>query len=344
MVHPLDYNGGEVIAEWVGAFEQCACLIYTCPTFHCRTSNDKEFLMSESVDLAPLHAILARFAGAGRTALLPALQAAQAHYGYLPEAVAAAIGRSLGVPLADVHGVIDFYALLYREPVGQTVVRVCTDPSCALRGADSVLDAACAKAHVTVGGTSADGAYTVERSPCLGQCNAGVSVNVTHGQPARAITYAHVTPDALDDIFAARGRTTGSPYWTYDYVGGDLCIVTPLCGRGQRTRLLEYQAVGGMQAITQALTRMTPADVIAALKQCALLGRGGAAFPAWVKWEGAAQGDGHAQVFRGQRRRVGAGHLQGSHLAGGRPLPHHRRRTDWRLRCGRQQDLLLRAG
>ena len=253
--------------------------------------------MPESVDLAPLHAILAQFAGAGRTALLPVLQAAQAHYGYLPEAVAAAVGRSLGVPLADVHGVIDFYALLYREPVGRTVIRVCTDPSCALRGADSVLDAACAKAQVAVGETSADGAYTVERSPCLGQCNAGVSVNVTYGQPARAITYAHVTPDALDDIFAARGRTTGSPYWTYDYVGGDLCIVTPLCGRGRRTRLLEYQAVGGMQALAQALTRMTPADVIAALKQCALLGRGGAAFPAWVKWEGAAQATGTPKYF-----------------------------------------------
>jgi NADH-quinone oxidoreductase subunit F len=251
-----------------------------------------EVFLDAVVDVMPLRQLLADYAPAGRTALLPALQAAQAFYGYISESVAAEVGRALGVPLADVHGVIDFYSLLYRQPVGHTIVRVCTDPSCALRGADDVLDAACRYAGVELGGTSADGAYTVERSPCLGQCNAGVSVNVTHGRPAQSITYAHVAPDALDDVFAARGRTTGSRYWTYDYVGGDLCIVTPLCGRGRRTNLIEYQAVGGMQALHKVLTQLSPADVIAEIKACTLLGRGGA-----------------AKILCGQRRRVGAGHL-----------------------------------
>ena len=52
--------------------------------------------MSETVDLTPLGAILSRFTAAGRTALLPALQSAQAEFGYLSEPVAAAIGRSVG--------------------------------------------------------------------------------------------------------------------------------------------------------------------------------------------------------------------------------------------------------
>ena len=60
------------------------------------------------LDLAPLRAMLADLASQGRTALLPALQAAQALYGYLPEPVAAEVARALHVPLADVHGVIDF--------------------------------------------------------------------------------------------------------------------------------------------------------------------------------------------------------------------------------------------
>jgi NADH-quinone oxidoreductase subunit F len=244
-----------------------------------------------------LRLLLAPYAMQGRTALLPALQAVQAEHGYISAPLAEAVARSLGVPLADVHGVIEFYALLYNEPVGRTIVRVCTDPSCALRGADGVLAAACDRAAVAVGGTSADGAYTVERSPCLGQCNAGVSVNVTHGHPQQSITYAHVTADALDDVFAARGRTTGSRYWSYDYVGGDLCIVTPLCGRGRRTNLIEYHAVGGMQALRKAVLDMTPAEVIAEVKACALLGRGGAAFPAWLKWEGAAAAPAFPKYF-----------------------------------------------
>jgi len=253
--------------------------------------------MTDSFDLTPLRDELTRWAASGRTGLLPALQFAQSIYGYVPAAAASEIGRSLGVPLADVHGVIDFYALLYREPVGRTVVRVCTDPSCALRGADEVLEAACQKAGIALGETSADGEFTVERSPCLGQCNAGVSVNVSSGQPARALTYAHVTPAGLDDIFAARGRTTDSQYWSYDYVGGDLCIVTPLCGRGRRTTLTEYQAAGGMLALRRALTAMQPADVIAELKACDLLGRGGAAFPTWIKWQGAAKALGQPKYF-----------------------------------------------
>jgi NADH-quinone oxidoreductase subunit F len=253
--------------------------------------------MNDLHDLAPLRAELAQWASAGPTGLLPALQFAQSLYGHIPAAAAAEIGQALGVPLADVHGVIEFYALLYREPVGRTIVRVCTDPSCALRGADDVLAAACSKAGVALGETSADGEFTVERSPCLGQCNAGVSVNVSSGQPARALTYAHVTPENLDDLFAARGRTTDSKYWTYDYVGGDLCIVTPLCGRGRRTTLTEYQAAGGMVALRRALTSLSPAEVIAELKACDLLGRGGAAFPTWIKWQGAANAPGQPKYF-----------------------------------------------
>src|SRR5690242_15469038 len=96
-----------------------------------------------AIDLAPLRPLLTELQPQGRPALLPALHAAQKIYGYLPEPVAAAIGRALGVPLADVYGVIDFYAMFYREPVGRRIIRVCVDPACALAGSDAVLAAAC---------------------------------------------------------------------------------------------------------------------------------------------------------------------------------------------------------
>ncbi|HEX2930563.1 MAG TPA: NAD(P)H-dependent oxidoreductase subunit E, partial [Candidatus Binatia bacterium] len=70
-------------------------------------------------ELAPLRPILAGLAPQGRPALLPALHAAQQIYGWLPERVAAEVGRVLGVPLADVHGVIDFYEMLSRQPIGR---------------------------------------------------------------------------------------------------------------------------------------------------------------------------------------------------------------------------------
>jgi NADH-quinone oxidoreductase subunit F len=249
--------------------------------------------MSE-VDLTPLRAALTEFVPTGRSGLLPALQAAQSIYGYLSEPVAAEVGRVLGVPLADIYGVIDFYTMLYREPVGKTIARVCTDPACGLNGAETVLAAACRQANVEPGGTSSDGAYTIERSPCLGLCNCGVAVNVTQSKKGTAHTrsFAHVTPDSLDSLFAGQGREAD------DFIGGDVQVVTVLCGRVRAATLAEYEAKDGLHALRQVLVGgMKPPDLIAEIKQSGLVGRGGAAFPTWIKWEGAAKAIGDARYF-----------------------------------------------
>ncbi len=249
---------------------------------------------SETLDLTLLRPVLERHAPQGRPGLLPALHEAQALYGYLPEPVAAAIGQALGVPLADVHGVIDFYALFYREPVGRTIIRVCTDPACWMRGSDEVLEAACRKAGCGVNETSADGAYTVERAPCLGLCNCAPAVNLTFNdaRPAKTVSFAHVEAQQLDHVLSGKGRAPE------DYVGGDLCIVTPLAGRGRRMTLTEYQAVGGMQALRRTLgAKMAPDEVIKLVNGSGLVGRGGAAFPTWIKWDGAVNAKGTPKYF-----------------------------------------------
>ena len=65
-------------------------------------------------ELIPLRSMLAELAPQGRPALLPALHAAQKIYGWLPEPVAAEVSRALGVPLADMYGVVDFYQMFNR--------------------------------------------------------------------------------------------------------------------------------------------------------------------------------------------------------------------------------------
>ncbi|HEY7559774.1 MAG TPA: NAD(P)H-dependent oxidoreductase subunit E, partial [Candidatus Binatia bacterium] len=122
-------------------------------------------------ELIRLRSLLAELAPQGRPALLPALHVAQQFYGWLPESVAAEVGRALGVPLADVHGVIDFYVMFKRRPAGRTVMRVCSAPVCALAGANAVADALCRHLQIEPGEVSADGALTVEHAPCLGLCD-----------------------------------------------------------------------------------------------------------------------------------------------------------------------------
>jgi NADH-quinone oxidoreductase subunit F len=227
-------------------------------------------------DLTSLEPLLSEFAPRGRAALLPALQAAQGLYGYLPDPVAAEIGRALNVPLAEVYGVIDFYAMLYTHPVGRKVLRVCTDPACALAGGEAVLEAVCRRLDVQPGETTADRAYTVERAPCLGLCEHAPAVL------AGETPIANADPAQAADICQGRGR------WPSGVIGGDLRLLSANCGRGRVTSLKDYLVRGGGLGLRKAL-QITPAEVIAEVKASGLVGRGGAAFPAGIKWEGAAQ-------------------------------------------------------
>jgi NADH-quinone oxidoreductase subunit F len=235
-------------------------------------------------ELIPLRSILAELAPQGRPALLPALHAAQQFYGWLPEPIAAEVGRALGVPLAEVHGVIDFYAMFSREPVGRTIVRVCSAPVCALAGAQAVADALCRHLQIEPGEVSSDGAFTVEHAPCLGLCDHAPALLVGEA------TLGHADPEQAAGICAPSGERAMS------LVGGDIRSLTNNCGQGHPTSLADYRARGGYAGLKKTLT-MTPQDVHAEVKAAGLVGRGGAAFPTGVKWEGAANAPGQPKYI-----------------------------------------------
>jgi NADH-quinone oxidoreductase subunit F len=231
------------------------------------------------LDLAPLQSAISEYTALGRAGLLPALQAAQKSYGYLPEPVAAEVARLLGVPLADVYGVIDFYSMLYRRPVGKTMVRVCTDPACALVRGEALLDSLCRRLGVSPEEPSADGKVMVERAPCLGLCDHAPAVLVGDRAVGEA---ASIDPDAL---LNSKTPLPGST------IGGDLRLLTANSGNGHPTSQSEYVARGGYAGLERALG-MAPEAVIDQVKASGLVGRGGAAFPTGVKWEGAARAEG----------------------------------------------------
>ncbi len=229
------------------------------------------------IDLVQLRPILEEFGPQGRSALLPVLHAAQAAYGHLPEPVAAQIAQALKIPLAEVYGVIDFYAHFHTAPVGQMLVHVCNDPVCALAGSEALMKMM--TRQVQRDETGRVRAVTVARAPCLGLCEHAPAVIV------REVQRGHVTLDQSLDIPEDLGQKP------YGVIGGDLSLLTRNCGRGRATSLAEYEASGGYQALRQAL-RHSPGDVIAEIKAAGLVGRGGAAFPTGLKWEGAAQAPG----------------------------------------------------
>jgi NADH-quinone oxidoreductase subunit F len=233
-------------------------------------------------DLSRLLERLSVFAPLGRTALLPALQATQALYGYIPEAAAEEIGRQLGVRAVEVHGVIEFYSLLYNRPVGRRMIRVCTDPACALQGGDAVLEAVCQRLQIAPGETTPDGEFSVEGAPCLGLCDHAPAALVDQ------TALAPLEPQQAAQLCRGQGaRPSGRIF-------GPVRWLTANCGKGAPTSLSQYEAAGGYQGLRRAL-ELTPGEVIAEVKRSGLVGRGGAAFPTGVKWEGAANAPGETR-------------------------------------------------
>lgn len=118
-----------------------------------------------------LAGVLARWAPAGQSGLLPALIEAQELEGWLSRETLSAIAQGLDVPLSQVYGVADFYAHLYTKPVGKTFVRVCDDVPCYLAGSSDILHRTKNMLWARHGETTEDGKYTLEQVPCLGHCD-----------------------------------------------------------------------------------------------------------------------------------------------------------------------------
>ncbi len=218
-----------------------------------------------------LHTAIEPYISMGRSGLLPALHAAQKIYDWISEETATEISKALRVPLADIHGVIEFYSLFYNEPIGKRVIRVCTDVACALKGGDEVLGHLCSHHGLSPGQTTPDLSLTMEASPCLGLCE--------HAPAALVNDQAETNINLEKDSYEL-GRPPSM-------VGGSIRMLTANCGNGGTSLEMYGEYIGLKKALS-----MKPEDVVAEIKASGLVGRGGAAFPTGIKWEGAAKAEG----------------------------------------------------
>ena len=124
-----------------------------------------------------------------RSAILPALRLAQEeHGGWLPPEALREVADALDLAPAQVVAVASFYDMLHLAPVGKHMVEVCTNLSCALLGAQQVLEAFEEGLGIAPGETSEDGAVTLRTIECAGGCGWGTVVVVDHRyrEPVRA--------------------------------------------------------------------------------------------------------------------------------------------------------------
>jgi NADH-quinone oxidoreductase subunit E len=115
-----------------------------------------------------------------RSAIMPALHLAQERYGWLPPEAFREVADALDLTPAYCQAVASFYDMYHLAPVGDHVVEVCTNVSCALVGAQGVLEAFERELGTRAGDTSEDGKWTLRTLECAGGCGWATVVAVDH--------------------------------------------------------------------------------------------------------------------------------------------------------------------
>ena len=106
----------------------------------------------------------------------------------------------LKVPYSYVHSVASFYTMFSLAPRGRNIIRLCDSPPCHLMGSFSLLDYLKEALKVDVGGTTEDGAFTLETTSCLGVCGVAPALMVNEEM------FGNLTPEKVDAILDRRRK------------------------------------------------------------------------------------------------------------------------------------------
>jgi NADH-quinone oxidoreductase E subunit len=124
----------------------------------------------ENLERAKSH--IAKYpAGRQQSAVLPLLDLAQRQMGgWVPRVAMDYVARLLDMAPIRVYEIATFYTMFNLQPVGRYLLQACTTTPCWLRGSDAVVTACEKKLGIGVGGTTADGLFTLVEVECLGAC------------------------------------------------------------------------------------------------------------------------------------------------------------------------------
>jgi NADH-quinone oxidoreductase E subunit len=115
-----------------------------------------------------------------KSAVLAALYFVQEQQGYLTANAMRHVAEFLRITPAEVEDVATYYVMFYKAPVGRYVLQVCRTLSCALAGAELVVEALSEKLGIKVGETDPSGMFTLLEFECLGACDRAPVVMVNN--------------------------------------------------------------------------------------------------------------------------------------------------------------------
>jgi len=213
-----------------------------------------------------------------QSALLPALDIAQrANGNVLSHDDIAAVASIIGVSVSKAYGVATYYTLYNKGNVGKYHIQVDTNIPATLMGAGAVLAHLEKKLRIRPGETTPDGMFTLTEVEDLGSCGTCpvIQVNDTY--------YENMTVEKADALIESLKKGVTPPSDAESYFGTDCGIL--LKNRADTTcrALAAYRAKGGYEGLKKAAA-MQPAEILDLVKRAIVRGRGGAGFPAGMKW------------------------------------------------------------
>ncbi|MGO8761816.1 MAG: NADH-quinone oxidoreductase subunit NuoF [Desulfobaccales bacterium] len=220
-------------------------------------------------------------------ALMPVLQEVQEAVGYLPPAVQERIATALNIQGSEVFGVMSFYSMYTWKPKGKYVIRMCESPPCHVTGAGNMLHALQKELGIGLGETTADGLFTLELTACLGVCEVAPAMQINEVVVGN-LTAAKIKQTLADYRAGKAPAYKQLPYSTNDFLkykqSPQELVVLDNVGHIDPNSIDAYLARGGYANLKKVVTTMTPEAVVEEVKTAGIRGRGGAGFPAGLKW------------------------------------------------------------
>ncbi len=132
--------------------------------------------------------------------LIPLLQSAQDHFGYIPRKAISYISGVTGIPESEIYGVITFYSQFRLRPMGKYVIKACAGTACHVSGSKMIIETIEDELGIEVGGTSEDGLFTLNTVACIGCCSLAPVIMINED------THGRLTPASLRKLLRSYKR------------------------------------------------------------------------------------------------------------------------------------------
>lgn len=212
------------------------------------------------------------------SALFPALDAIQRNNeNFLSAEDIRCVAAILGVTESKAFGVATYYTMLNTHKRGKWHLQIDTNVPAMLMGAESVVEACEKRLGIKLGETTPDGQFTLTAVEDLGSCGTCpvIQVNDTY--------YENMTPESAVALIDSLQKGVLPERVASGRWASECDILLHNRGTENATRIEVYTQRNGYIALKKALS-MPPAEVIDLVKHAIIRGRGGAGFPAGMKW------------------------------------------------------------